>query len=193
VRGNMNILTAFNLMRNGNKNVVPKLLVNEDFSQGITGWLGTNSAIIVSNGVLSDTGDGSYPYPYARQTVPSFAWSNQKLYYMLEFRVTNANCSQLHLRLNGTGGANTSFSGINNPVANQWYQAKGVATKTVQTGNLLVQIQHVYADSATANGKVMEVKNLKVVNLTQLFGAGNEPTLAQIQAVGFWDSVGLSI
>lgn len=62
------------------------------------------------------------------------------------------------------------------------YSASNVFTATTG-GSFSDGVTHTYADAATANGKVANVQYQLLIDLTALFGAGNEPTVAQMDAL----------
>ena len=67
------------------------------------------------------------------------------------------------------------------PVQNQWYEASVV---TVATGvSNLARLYHYYVDAATSTGKVMEIQRVLYLDLTAIFGAGNEPTAVEMDAL----------
>ncbi|WP_434351029.1 hypothetical protein [Trichococcus flocculiformis] len=152
-------------------------VVNGDFSNGTTGWTASNGTISAANNTVANTGDGSYISSRVQQIKPI---ENGKKYYAIaKVRVTNANCTSLKLDFNN-GSVLQMFSSFANPVNGTWYTLSGLITAT-NTSNLSdVRVSHLYADAATANGKVMEVQYAALINLTATFGAGKEPTLAEM-------------
>ena len=95
-------------------------------------------------------------------------------------RVTNSVTSNMKIYVLSTGMTSILTTPINNPVINTWYLHSGVLTCGAGgTSNLTIAPIAVYADATTANGKVMEVQEVFSVDLTSLFGAGNEPQTVQ--------------
>ena len=64
------------------------------------------------------------------------------------------------------------------PTENQWYELSGVYTALLDIVDLRVRLRHEYADNATANGKILQCEYAFAINLTSIYGAGNEPTEA---------------
>jgi prepilin-type N-terminal cleavage/methylation domain-containing protein len=153
------------------------LITNGDFSNGATGWPAFGSADSVSSNVLTDTGNGTGAVAYVQATVYNTN-NNDKYYKSAWARVTNNVCQNITFRMMN---ATIADHGIVNPVQNQWYKITGISTSTQTTGYF--PIWHQYADAATANGKVMQVQNVLVIDLTATFGAGNEPTQAQMDTI----------
>lgn len=150
------------------------LVSNGNFSNGTTGWTPQNSTLSAAANTLSIVGNGGSPFvtgltPIGNKIV------GHKYYYRVRARVTNAVSTNLGI----TGDAVIKFQA--NPVQNQWYDIKAVHTATTTYSSLL--LQHRYADAATANGKVAEIQYALVLNLTQIFGAGNEPTETEMDEI----------
>ena len=152
------------------------LVTNGDFSNGTTGWSSNSSTNSVSNNTLSNIANGTMAEGQAvQQFSPSLITTNNK-YCKMEARVTNANCTSIIFRLGGSGSIMT----INNPIQNQWYMFSGnFINESIATGSFL-RIYHTYVDASIANGKVMEVQYVSTIDLTAIFGAGNEPTKEQM-------------
>ncbi|MGF7145982.1 hypothetical protein HNQ56_004430 [Anaerotaenia torta] len=150
------------------------LIKNGDFSNGVTGWSGGGGTIAASNGTLIHTGNGSANYPYTQVISPHKGIVGHKYYISYLVRVTNNNCTRLDIRVPGIPEAQTI---MNAPSANIWYSL-GVIINALDTSSVFA-LFHIYADATTANGKVMEVKKVMCVDLTELFVAGNEPTKEQ--------------
>lgn len=145
------------------------LVTNGNFING-DNWTPSGGTESVANNIYTFTGNGGNTYPYSAQTVASIV-VGRKYYLSCKARVTNAVATTIALQY-----YSTPRIAVNYPVINQWYKITGVITAT-ETGNRVL-FQHTYADAATANGKVMEVQQVLAIDLTALFGAGNEPTQA---------------
>jgi hypothetical protein len=152
--------TAVNLVKNG------------DFSIGKINWFNFDSVVTVASNTATITGNGGQPYTSFGQFIV-FA-SNHKMYYKYTARVTNSSCLYFRGRSHMTDYADIN---VYTPVANQWYT---LSTSYVESGSGLgsLEFTEMYADAATQNGKVMEVRGVIMVDLTAMFGAGNEPDTA---------------
>jgi hypothetical protein len=155
------------------KLLTTNLITNGDFSNGTTGWSANNSTISTSANTLINTGNGSSQFP--RTNGGSIFANNQTYYVRMRARVTNSDAVEMFI-----GHGPSAIARITVPIINQWYQVTGVVSNP---SNAELRIYHSYADSATANGKVMEVQYVSVINLTQIFGTGNEPTKEQMDAL----------
>ena len=156
------------------------LLENSDFSNGFTDWVSVAaSSVTVNNNIATITADGSLYYSEIRQFINATV-TDHKYYIRSKMRVTNNSADTINGYIDAGGNkyAVTKY----NPVANTWYETGGVITSGP---NIITSVKfgQVYADGATANGKVMEVQNTVAIDLTEIFGAGNEPTGAQVDSI----------
>jgi len=147
-------LTATNIVRNGN------------FANGTTDWLRTYATSSVTGNILSITGDGSGNSPFAVQQNPNHKFVTGKKYYMRAImRVTNSQCTNMSIR----AGINGTVVAVQvSPVANNWYVLSGIWTVDEANNGLQFDIRlvHLYPDANTANGKVMEIKEVMAIDLT---------------------------
>ena len=160
------------------------LVDNGDFSNGTTGWSAKNGTISATNKVLTLTGNGD---TNTIQVRPEIIYShklnlNSKIYAKTRIRVTNAGASAFWLQLVDTGDLWLgNFKVISNPSQNQYYEISGILTaSSIGNGNGRVLVAHQYADATTATGKTAEVQYISFIDLTATFGAGKEPTLAEM-------------
>jgi prepilin-type N-terminal cleavage/methylation domain-containing protein len=162
------------------------LVSNGDFSSGTASWTGYYAGVTASGNTATVTGNGAASTPYvAFSSLGNWALG-KKVYSLAQMRVTNSSCTSLSLSNYASGmSPNTIFAtSVSNPTINSWYTLSGVTTLAsggVSTYN--IQLGDAYADAATANGKSMEIKYVLAIDLTTVFGAGNEPTKAQMDAI----------
>lgn len=145
------------------------LVQNGNFKDGTSGWGGGggSSTISVSENTLSITGTGSAMSSYVDNT-SRFSWSyGKKVFFKARVRVTNSDVTVATLQLRVSSGSAISQSTISNPIQNRWYELKGVSEVTTQTGRILTRLFSTYPNAATANGKVMEVQEVVVLDLDQ--------------------------
>jgi hypothetical protein len=175
------------LIINGAVKEVTNKIVKGDFSEGTNGYIPFNSTLSSNSNFLFNTGNGTSTSPYVTGPEIGELSINDKWFFYVKARVTGNGCSVLRTRMFNN---NNTDHGILNPVQNQWYDLHGVRIFTSVTDKK-IYFTHVYPDAATANGKVMEVEGwngetakagIYAINLTQEFGAGNEPTAAQMKA-----------
>ncbi|MBE5966405.1 MAG: hypothetical protein E7255_05490 [Lachnospiraceae bacterium] len=160
--------TAQNLVKNG------------DFSDGIIGWGADNSSISATSNVLSIVADGTTASGRARHTTMTPYTTDRKVFIRAKVRVTNSNCSSVDLLGRTSSLVTTSIVGVQlSPLTNVYYSLSGVLNCSNTDGTVVVEVVQRYTDSDTANGKVMEVKDVFAIDLTSTFGKGNEPTKEQ--------------
>ncbi len=131
-----------------------------------TGWTGEFATIAASGNTLAITGSGTGTTPRVMQATSTPYASGKKIYTRAKGRVTNAVATSIMIHVDGSlGGTLVALGTVNTPVQNQWYQMSGIITQTDQTGNVRVRVRSAYADAATANGKVMEVRDVIAIDL----------------------------
>ena len=162
------------ILGSGEVKTMTNLVVNGNFVD-TTGWTGVDSTISAASNTCSDTGNGANAYPYFKQNVTGIIGRTYALTYRV--RVTNSNCLSLRYRFMNSG----STESVLTPVANTWYQITVVFTANGTFPEEL-RLYHQYADASTANGKVMEAQYVSIVDLTDAFGAGNEPTQTEYES-----------
>jgi hypothetical protein len=162
--------------------LINNLVTNGFFVSGTTGWLPAASTLSVAGNILSVTGNGanSTSYTYYRDISKLFI-QNHKYYFKANIMVTNPNCTSIQLTI-GTNGA--PVNNLSNPVQNQQYTLSGIWIADAANNGLQLDIRIInrYIDAATANGKVMQVQQVFVLDLTARYGTGNEPTQAWCDA-----------
>lgn len=155
------------------------LVTNGDFSNGTTGWSAWNSTLTASGNILSVTNGGADVLSRCIKDLGKKFAVGAKIYVNYSFRVTNSSAANMliYVRDGASGSIHTSQT-VTTPTQNQWYRVSLIGTITTNVNTLNLIIQQTYTDAATANGKVMEVQQVFTINLTAMFGAGNEPTVA---------------
>lgn len=144
---NVKGLSAVNIVKNGN------------FANGTTGWTAGNSNISVSNNTLVVTGNGNGAYFSVSPSLPKI-YNGRKYYLVTIAKVTSAGCTALRIWL----GNNQLAKDISNPTQNQLYKLSSVLTATSDY-SVPITIESGYINATTANGKVMEVKNVIAIDM----------------------------
>ena len=139
-----------------------------------SGWSSVNATLSINNNILSVIGDGVSRYPTLKRFDTNSLIAGRKYYVKTKCKVTNSSCLSINLWLYD----GVSLYVVSNPINGNIYTLSGVGVASITTTNLLT-IEHKYVDATTANGKVMEVQQVLAIDLTSLFGAGNEPTAQQ--------------
>lgn len=151
---------------------------NGNFANGTTGWTANYGTLSAVNGVLTLMGNGSQPYVDASR-MGSMAIASHKYYLRASTKVTNNNCVNIQLKSWGLSNY-TIVQTISLPVNGTTYKLSGVLMS--EKANQTLLITPTYSTAANASGSVVEIQNVLCADLTALFGAGNEPTLAWCDA-----------
>lgn len=167
--GQMNVTVKGNTLKNS--------ITNGNFAT-TTGWTPLGSTNSVSNNTMINTGNGGSANPYFSNefmtpVIP--LQEGRKFFIKCKQMVTNSVCTQISFKYRGsTGGTTTNIAYQSSPVQNQWYQLSSIITiPSGYTGNLQLFMYHGYADAATANAMVMEVKDVICIDM----GADTSNTL----------------
>lgn len=160
-------------------------LVNNGNFESTSGWTiaYTGPTRAAANNVLTLTCGTTNNYrPQVYHSVSVEA--NHKIYYTYTKRITtSAPASQRNAFLYASGGSQyipTTYS--NDAVYANWQKVSGVVTTT--RAYTRIYIGRMGANTAPLNqGDTVEFKNCMLIDLTDIYGAGNEPTAAQFEAM----------
>lgn len=152
---------------------------NGDFSNGTTNWSASESTISAQNNELKIAATGSKTYAIAAQNTLHNANVGNKIYIKMMAKVTNSNCLRLNIGIDGSTAGTAAFVRVSSPIMNEWYMVSGIlSVLSDYTGKLRINISHNYQTAAIASGKEGFAKEVLAIDLTELFGAGNEPDQA---------------
>jgi len=147
-------LSAVNLVKNGNFVDTSK-------------WSPLYAILTVLNNVGIVTGNGTNNLPNIFQPLTIKAETNKKVFVKVKVRVTGI-ANNIQIYLYGSTSGTIAVKAIDNPIQNQWYSVEEIINVSPLVGNINLKIYHGYVDSATANGKVMEVQKATCIDLTAL-------------------------
>jgi hypothetical protein len=151
-------------------------IVNGNFCDGVVGWSGEVSTTLSAvNNTLSIASSGASFSITASQDIEAPFILNKKYYMRCRMRVTNALCKRLAIVTSQSDFSTVLVASQKTPAENTWYNISGVLVSTV-SGSAQIRINHLYDTTETAIGAVAECQYVSVINLTDAFGAGNEPT-----------------
>jgi predicted phosphodiesterase len=141
-------------------------------------WSPQNTSFTVSNNVGSIAQISSGATANLQQTTDIVGQSNKKIYVRGKLAVNNVKCTELGFRLFGTGTVGTIHkSTILNPIKDKVNTISDVITHDGSTTtNLIYQVYTQYANNADALAGITTAQDCSAIDLTSLFGAGNEPT-----------------
>ncbi len=162
------------------------LIINHDFSNNTSNWTRRYSNIVINNKIYYNTADGSKERADFYQATSIPIRINDVYYTYARVRVTNTVSSFIRVLLADDVTWQDGILRFDNPVKDQWYDVSFLKSFSTVSGNFRLFIQHYYANEATANGKVMEVDGnygVYLLNLTAMYGAGNEPSKAAMDII----------
>jgi hypothetical protein len=155
---------------------------NADFSNGMGSWgfpFQSSGATSFASGVATITGDGANAKTGLSQNLPFRGDSviGHVIYFSIQAMVTDNLSSKLHFASSNAGTGDQPMADVTSPQANQWYtlSAQFTMDSSWLAGALPFIITAQYADAATQSGKVLNLRKPIVVDLTNAYGAGNEP------------------
>ena len=155
------------------KVIIKNLVENGDFSDGLTGWLNYQDRLnieFIEDFVRLEGVINASRLEYALEVN-----SNDKVYYSVSTRSVNVIDSSM-----GIGGSLV----IDKPFTHSenWVNESGIYN--IAHGNLSIIVR--------AIGNILDVRHVMAINLTEIFGAGNEPTKEEmdrlIEITGYIDS-----
>lgn len=159
--------------------IVPKysnLSRNSRYTNNTTTyWTGSSSTISALNGELTAIGNGALSYFDMSSSTGTIGQIGDKIYMSGKGIVANSGCVSLALRLNDGAGSTITIFTKSSPVLNTWYNLSGIAL-TDSSGSINGIVRSTYADAASTTGKSTTIKDILILNLTALFGAGKEPS-----------------
>lgn len=170
----------FNFVTNGNFNGT----MNWDAGTGT----GTSTLSEASN-ILTISGTGAGSTPRASQTTSVKLIANKKILIRATLKVLNSTAIVVFLSFTDntftTRGTYQGTRTVNNPTENTEYKFNAVLT--VASGydaiDGRIYIAHQYSSAVNSTGKTMEVKEVLAIDLTSLYGAGNEPSAADCENI----------
>jgi hypothetical protein len=141
-----------------------------------TGWTAGHGSGAVADNTYTLTGAGTAAYSYVRTTLTGLTVG--RVYAITaRFMVTNSICDSVV----ATFGAGQNTTMALAPTASAWNQITKVVTCSNATDSYFYLFQN-YASSEFANGKVLQIQYVSVIDLTEGFTAGYEPTEAGFTA-----------
>lgn len=124
-----------------------------------TGYVASNSVLSIASEKLLITGDGGNLVARATYNLKQLFISGLRLTVRVRARVTNAVCTAFEFNVDGSTGGAGQVKSIATPNQDQWYDIDDIVIDPGDwTGVAQIKISHIYADAATANGKVMEIE-----------------------------------
>ena len=185
------------------KTLQPKNLIgNGNFSAGRDGWSFMSNATVhpylencTTDGfnikVISAQSSGTYPYIYSLSSIGQSTASSQIYYCQVKIKgkTTNTSFPSVYLRYFANGASSASFfdftsiDELSGTALNDgnWHTLSYYFT-TLEYLDEVSTVEYVYdslafgIDSATTLNDEMTIKEIFLVNLTDIYGSGDEPT-----------------
>jgi len=153
---------------------VGNAVINNDFSDGTTGWDGYNSTLSYLNNILTTTGDGTSVFFRPYQAMGNIYASDDYFFAYAKIRVVSSAVNAISIKLVLRDGGGTQFiaSELSSYVENEWFYIYGKVRCTENLNNdLNIYIQLLYASPASnALNSTIEVDGLAgvyAINMTQ--------------------------
>lgn len=153
------------------------LVTNGDFSNGTTGFNISGATSSVSSNILTLTGNGTGTLMSAVSTTGARIAGN-KYYCASKIKPVSVQPTKIGLTIAGVGDQGL----IINPNLGATYRLSGIATASSNATGFIV-IPTITYGSTTTTSNIAEISEVLCINLTTTFGAGNEPTLAEMDAI----------
>lgn len=179
------------------KLVLTNLAKNGNMS-GTTDYGTFGGTLSANANILTLTGGNTTTVPSVNQITNAVLSNGIKLYIAIKVKHTNKQPTGFDMLAYGSSPLvliNTvSFP---SPTLNSEYFMSMIAQPTTQTVNLRVLFNPKYADIPTAENSTTQFREFIVVNLTEIFGAGKEPSKGQMDLIlrytGFFQSKELNL
>lgn len=160
------------------------ILVNGDFSNGGTGWSVDTGTFTVSNKVATVTGSGGNTNYRLVKDLGAIAVIKDKYYARITATPKSALVVSLTLILrDGEGTLNPGYKTLTSPTVNVKVALSAVIEIATNVNNLKLLAYTNFATASDASGKVTDYENALLLNLTTIFGKGNEPTVEQMDEI----------
>jgi len=205
--GGTGVITVLNVVyyEQDGAQVARNYVINGDFSDGITSFTTYGFSSVVSNNVCkltTTTNPSNYPRIY--QTTPIDVASNVVLFVRCKATVINKAVLGMGLSITGTVSGALSGPGASKPVVTgQEYTIYGnIAVSNTTgigvTGDLVGFVQLRFSLSFLDEtgqldpvGVEVDIKELTLVNLTDAYGIGNEPSAEYFNTKypDWWDGI----
>ena len=157
-------------------NATPTLLDNSRFVD-TSRWSVSNCTVSAASQALTltPTGASATFYAVALYATPIFR-NGQKIYIRGQIR-TDGPTTPTNLKI-GFGGAGPSP--LYSPTPGAWYVYSGVAITPTSGVQSTYSFSATYADTASTVGTTATIRFPLAIDLTSVFGAGNEPTASEM-------------
>lgn len=161
-------------------------IFNGNFADGTAGWSAeSGTSIATESGTLTITGTGSNTQPRARQETTMPYAPDTVLFVQAVFKATNPDCTRMGFAVFSEVAGDTIQYVLNDEFeVGEDVKIGGIVTLPEgSSGNVRIQLRSQYPTAEISQGKSVEVSKVVVINLTEAFGRGKEPSADDISAL----------
>lgn len=162
------------------------LLKNGDFAAGTSQWGAVGGTLTVEDKIATATGNGGGTAISVTTAATNRLKTSvgDKVYLWCRASTPDSGAQRLGLHLYHVA-AQLPAKQQEAPTAGSWYTLSGVVevAPTWTTQDLDVRVLSQWSSTAAASGKRTQAQEVLALNLTALFGAGNEPSTPEVDAM----------
>ncbi|MDT2848755.1 hypothetical protein P7H60_06235 [Vagococcus carniphilus] len=160
------------------------ILRNSNFSDR-TEWIQANCISATNSNTIRITGNGTMYIPRIYQDSDIKINSGEKIYVSSLFSTPFIEILRMGIMVYGKNSTSeTSSILMDNVSINKKYLISDVLSVPQNTnGTLMFQLRSEYTNKELSNEKYVEVSKAMCINLTTVFGKGNEPTKEQMDSI----------
>jgi len=158
------------------------LVYNGDFRHGVDGWEeGVFGKIGYRDNKLVLEGDGVTSIVRASQTIDRHFGAGDVLFVDGYFKSLNNDCYQMGFLMYDESGESIGNILTTDFEKDERINVNGNLTISENISKLRLQLRSRYESAEMSNGKEVEVDNITALNLTNIFGKGNEPSAEEVK------------
>ncbi|MDT2848754.1 polysaccharide deacetylase family protein [Vagococcus carniphilus] len=159
------------------------LVINGNF-ENRSDWIQGNCVTSTNNNIMRITGDGSSHIPRIYQDTGVTVNPGDKLYFKCSFRGSFDELVRMGIVLYAKDSSESiNYNLVDGVINDKNYTLSDVSILDVSKGNLMFQIRSQFTNAASSKDKYVEVSKAMCINLTTVFGKGNEPSKKQMDEV----------
>ena len=147
---------------------IQNIIFNGNLNYDTDGWTAVNSNLSASDNILSITGGSVSSINGARNTTNISATGGSNYFVRLGYRALNSDVVSIILRIEGTTSGSLDVASVTSPSINVSGELYNRISLSGLVGNLRMYARISYVDSATADGKVVEIQEAMMINLDDI-------------------------
>lgn len=160
------------------------LVLNGNFVSGLSVWDVASNTYTISSNIISVKSGAASVAITLRGGISEILPIGHKIYYKLLVKTSASNAVKFYANIYQNGGIVNTNKEIFAPVANQWYEmSRIILVPDSDNGNRGIIIQTIFSSTANATNQIMDVKYVSCIDLTEAYGEGNEPSIAELDAL----------